>query len=741
MANQGGRRPDPLTVVAVIFGLAWLVFALLARPIGDYGVETDFFGDLRWAHRWFSEGPTLMNGFRGPLYPLVLGALAAVVRDGFLAGKLLSVVAAAAGLRILGGLVRGLFGSAAALGAVLFAAAAPRFIDYTFRAGTDMVFWALFVSVLTLLFATDERPSVRKWAAAGALAGAAWLTRANGLLLVPVAAIVAVTVVRPRSRSWKVFAVFVLAMLAVASPWLAFVAVKTGNPFWSNSYKLVAASIYGPSPGLAQQGELAGTVGFASLSEALRVDPARVLAFLPAQIVKHLRGDVLRLAGIVPAVIAAAGVAAGIRSRAWTGRRSTAFWISGAVVFAGMLPVFYNPRFMLPLLIWWAAAAGGLAHAAASRRAPRRWPATAVLVLLLGLMGWNTVSVVRRSLDPRDPASSPAELVELARIAERRGLPFGPRTPIAARKPQIGYLLNAPVVPVPEGGVDALRTAGVHYLLVSAVEVNRDPLLAPLLRLDDPDAAAPGLRLVASVVEPLGDGLARGARLFAVENPRPWSPPAESSPVTVPDTEPGLDRIDTLRLRLARWYLLWAPEPEPEVDRLLRLMGPEARHHASVLALEGDATLMEGDAVDAVRLYRRSLVADPDRSSTYLRLVGARLLSEPDVSARELLQHPAAHLEVAPGDSTASWWTIAAPYLAEGTYAAAIAPLTACIEAAPDNAACRRYLGLSLMALGWRERAAVAFRRCLEISPDDTTARDALRALEAGLARDRHGPG
>ena len=271
---------DPLNILALLYGAGWLLFALLARPIGDYGVETDFYGDLQWARQWYADGPTLMNGFRGPLYHLVLGGLAVLVRDGFLAGKLISVLSAAIGLRVLGGLVRRIFGSAAGLGAALFVAAVPIYLEHTFRAGTDAFFWMLFVASLALLFRPDDR-TTRWWFLAGAAAGAAWLTRYNGVALFPIAVIVAGFTLRPLSRAPRSLLAFGAAALAVTFPWLLFVGRETGNPLWNNTYKILASSLHGPSPGLAQQGELAGTVGFASLSEVLRVDPGRLPAMLP----------------------------------------------------------------------------------------------------------------------------------------------------------------------------------------------------------------------------------------------------------------------------------------------------------------------------------------------------------------------------------------------------------------------------------------------------------------------------
>jgi len=50
----------------LLFTLAWGLMALCGRPIGDYGVETDFYGDfVPTAHRWMHDGAQVGNGFRG----------------------------------------------------------------------------------------------------------------------------------------------------------------------------------------------------------------------------------------------------------------------------------------------------------------------------------------------------------------------------------------------------------------------------------------------------------------------------------------------------------------------------------------------------------------------------------------------------------------------------------------------------------------------------------------------------
>ena len=83
---------DPLNIIALACALAWGLMAVFGRPIGDYGVETDFYGDfVPRAKKWMEGEAQVGNGYRGPAYYLVLGVLGSIFRDYFMVGKLLSV--------------------------------------------------------------------------------------------------------------------------------------------------------------------------------------------------------------------------------------------------------------------------------------------------------------------------------------------------------------------------------------------------------------------------------------------------------------------------------------------------------------------------------------------------------------------------------------------------------------------------------------------------------------------------
>ena len=84
--------------LGIVFALAYfvllLVVGLLYHKVGDYGVETDFF----WAYvpeaKSFLSGKLIIDPFRGPLYPMVLGSFKLIIGDYFYAGMIIGILSA-----------------------------------------------------------------------------------------------------------------------------------------------------------------------------------------------------------------------------------------------------------------------------------------------------------------------------------------------------------------------------------------------------------------------------------------------------------------------------------------------------------------------------------------------------------------------------------------------------------------------------------------------------------------------
>jgi hypothetical protein len=771
----GAALRDPLNLVALTAGVVWLAVALFGRPVGDYGVETDFYGDfVRYAREWMHGSPSVMNGFRGPLYYLVLGVSSGVFRDAFLAGKILSAVSAALGIRVLGGLLRRLFGPAAAVFGALFVAANAVFVELAIRASTDAFYWLLFVSTVALLLRDDPRR--RRWGAAGLCAGAAFLTRYNGTVLLAAGLLVALGGVRPQRAAWSAAGVFALGWVVLAGPWLLFVWWQTGDPFWNQAFQNVAVEVYVSHPVFAQNGDFKSAVGMASLLEVIRVDPAAFLHTLGRNLFGHVWRDAKDLVALPWAAVALAGFA--VAAPRWRRRSSLLFAGMGVLTYLSTLPVFYGPRFMLPLLPWWGAGVGCLAafvwerrslafrtiagrasHGSTARATPGRERkgkdrkgkdrkpksgkgtrggiarigrpvAWAMAAAFVALAVRTNVRQIQLAHDPVGSQGSAREILDLARSVRQAGVQLDATTPIAARKPHIGYYLDAPVVSLAGSSVDALRERGAHYLLVTAQEIQMWPALRGLLQDPSSSPLAGSLHLVARTGSPATPGRRSEpmAALFEVTDPAPYEPPAPSRPHRRRDTIGGLDRLDTLRLRLAQWYQKW--DWRQPVAGLVSRMSEAAHRHPAVLVVEGDAAMRDRDLVAAEDYYREAVGIAPDSEPVLLRLAGAVAMRGKQKELDALLRTVAEErfpgvAEVAPEQ----WWDVGTEVLDRREFTEAIAPLARCIDLAPPGSPCAKLLGKTFIALEWFPEARNVLTLYGQENPSDQETRELLRRL------------
>ncbi|HDS73903.1 MAG TPA: hypothetical protein ENN56_00030, partial [Firmicutes bacterium] len=168
---------------AVVMG----VISFTMWPVGGYGVETDAFaGYLPDAAKLLNGSFTTLDGFKGPGYHIAVAAVGLIVRDLFLAAKLIAIVSASAVLLLTFRLVRAFLGAKAAWITFAVIATNAQFALYTIQVGTDVYFLALAVAAGYFIL---DRPGVsrtrhvRRAFIAGAIGGLAYLTRYNGLFL------------------------------------------------------------------------------------------------------------------------------------------------------------------------------------------------------------------------------------------------------------------------------------------------------------------------------------------------------------------------------------------------------------------------------------------------------------------------------------------------------------------------------------------------------------------------------
>src|SRR5262245_35846400 len=231
-----GRQPDQSerkwlrtvrSFAILICFTHFLVLAYLARqhPFGTYATETDFYQLFAPDAERILSGKFPQNTFQGPGYPaaiVLIAKLTGSTGDLFTAGKWFSVICAVSCGWLIFILFSRLFNPLAGVGAQLIAVASGEFPQYSIQAATDVFFLLLCLAAMTVFL--GEKFTVR-WRAtvSGVLAGAAYLTRYNGLFLVATFLIGILVFDHYRQRLGERIVtggLFLAFFLLAASPWL-----------------------------------------------------------------------------------------------------------------------------------------------------------------------------------------------------------------------------------------------------------------------------------------------------------------------------------------------------------------------------------------------------------------------------------------------------------------------------------------------------------------------------------------
>ena len=236
------------------------------------------------------DGVLRADGFYNLGYPLLLWLARPFTGDNpFLAARLVAALSAALLLGAAWWLARRLLGRGPALLALLMLALSPLVVEYALYVGTDMPFAALCVLALALLVpiaGQDSTPSYTlqfTMIAAGVTAGAAFLIRHPGLLLLPFGYL-CIWLQRDRSaearlqsRSQRLtfsLLLFTLAFLITISLQLYVNFRDAGAPLYSQQAKNVWQAVFGDGD-WGRWGEANDAIG---LGQVIAQDPARFLA-------------------------------------------------------------------------------------------------------------------------------------------------------------------------------------------------------------------------------------------------------------------------------------------------------------------------------------------------------------------------------------------------------------------------------------------------------------------------------
>jgi 4-amino-4-deoxy-L-arabinose transferase-like glycosyltransferase len=451
---RGLARPAVADVLALALVGAWLIGLLLVAQqhvtLSVPGVEKDF---RVFATRTHSlDAIFRADGFYNLGYPLLLALVQPLTAgNSFLAARLLAALFAALLLGASYLLARPLLGAWWALVAALLLGLSAFVVQYGLTIGSDMPFAALVTLCLALLVwgpsntqaAAGGRGRGALYVGAGLMAGAAFLVRHPGLLLLPfgLLAIGLSYPARQRREALGPVAFFLGGFLLAAAPQLVVNTLQAGSPLYSQQAKNIWLGVYGNTDW--DNWQLAPNT--ISLADVLLSDPARFLANWTGNLRAYLgtgaedtsefgRAVQLRMLGFPANWLAIAGLF-GI---AWAGSLHTRLLLGWVALYATAISVgFLLARFVLPLAPIYALAAACCLKTIVPRIAPGkrfRHELLAALGLALLLVLLPNVHIAARQVLDQQPADQVAAvaLVRQTRAPHERLLAqLPPDNPLA----------------------------------------------------------------------------------------------------------------------------------------------------------------------------------------------------------------------------------------------------------------------------------------------------------------------
>lgn len=602
-------------VTALLFTAAALGMILGPHRIGDYMTETDFYGAYAQGARLVEHGVVDPKRYAviGPLYEIALGLVGFVIHDLFLAAELLSLAASLITLGAWYAIVKRRIGPAAALFTVLFVATNAHFLRHAYSATTDAFAIALQAVTMLLLLggvvaypASDLPESPRgatvRLAVAGLAAGAAFLTRYNAIVLLPVglAAVLAGkagATQRLRDAAW-----FAAGFALPVVPWMLFSATH-GGAMQLQLHHNIAYEVFARPHHIAWDDyQRRMQPQFHDLWDVIARDPGAVFGRMTFNVFDHLRNDAVSLLTPWVGVAALAGVLLGLRDGALA--RLWPAWLAGALLFLTLVPVISSERYSLAILPMYAALAA-LAFtspiAALAPGAGRPWlkPLLAALPIAAAVMA--SVRVQKHVVD-----QLPVEVLSAARVLRQRALPGDG---VIARKSHIAY--HGGVEPLPFPFADSLPPLAAYahqsharWLYFSWPEAETRPALWYLL---DTSSVVPGLtpravtRPHPAVLYEIGPGF--GARPSWYANDTLFAYHRLRAQLLVDGNNPSLlFSFATVTRALRRW-----DEAERVAGLLARLRPDDPR----ALGMLGEVLLARERPADAERVFERLAAIDP----------------------------------------------------------------------------------------------------------------------------------
>ncbi|MGB5848347.1 MAG: glycosyltransferase family 39 protein, partial [Ignavibacteriaceae bacterium] len=485
-------------VIAVLYFVILLILSLLYHKVGDYGVETDFFWGYVPKAKSFINGDLQIDQFRGPLYPMVLSLVNLIISNYFISGIVIGVLSASILIFLTFELIKNIFSPTVSLFVSLLLASNPIFVQYTYSAGTDMMFNVLAVATLFFFF-KDKELNHRNIIIAAVLGGLSYLTRYNGVFLLGFVFII--LFVNYWNNNWlqriKSSIVFIVVFILTFTPWGIYCLNEKGSFFYNENYKNIAYELYGKGKISWDQFWFSESNNFTSLLDVIGRDPFLFISTTIGNIGEHFLLDMERLMGWYVGAFIVLGLILLLISNPFKNwkSRETGYYLSNLFFFALLTLVFYSERFSIFLISFYSV----IAIQQFFREkfaANKRIPSKLIYLILISLIAVTLAKSI--SFNSSRINSGPQELLVLQEWYDEN-IPESERgNKIAARKAHVAYYLGMDFVLLPmansyEEFIEKLHQYNVDYLYFSTIEASMRREFQSLL---NPKSGHPGLKVV-----------------------------------------------------------------------------------------------------------------------------------------------------------------------------------------------------------------------------------------------------
>lgn len=495
---------------SLLFMAVMLYFALTLHKVGDFDVETDFYGGYAPEAKNFMMGKIVIDSYHGPLYPWLLGLFGKLIGSLFTTGVVMAVVSASLSLYFVFEIIKSISSPDVAFLATVLTVVNTFFIWYSYSAGTDMFFVMLSLAGIFLLFRKSEISLFELCLAAVAFA-LAYLVRYNGLIfLIAIPFVVLFGAIQVKSGSsngsirnkYVVAAIWALVFLVVIAPWSVCLKMNRGSFFYNANYQNMAFELFGGGYANWDQFWYKQASRYTSYWAVLSADPILFVQTVLGNVYSHFIGDITELNNEFIGVLSALGAV--LFAFSHPTRRKIGLVAIFVSFFCVLLTVFQTERLSLPLLPIYSFFASYLL-----KRVMEKLRSKKSAVILVNLLAAAVVIMTFANsyvFNSKNISPVTNGIVETSEWFNRKFDHKYDNQQIAARKPHIAYFLNMRLYPFPivdnyDSLITLLRRDSVEFLFYGTFEASDRPQFTSFL---GKDKEQPGLEPLCVTMGPKG---------------------------------------------------------------------------------------------------------------------------------------------------------------------------------------------------------------------------------------------